>query len=146
MENEEWRIGWSPEDEEGSQFYQIIKKIKIGDFFALKSLGGRHDLVISAIGIVIDTSEKASGIIKIKWIRTERLFTGKAPKGKGAGNWFSSLLEVERVEDIARIFGPMFEQEEDEDIRTLTANSDAFGFWEDEREDIYQDYLEKTPE
>ena len=37
----------------------------------------------------------------------------------------------------------MFETEEEE-IRMLTANSDAFDFWEDEREDIYQDYLE-TP-
>jgi len=32
---------------------------------------------------------------------------------------------------------------EDEEIRNFTAQTDAFSFWEDEREDIYQDYLEQ---
>jgi hypothetical protein len=29
---------------------------------------------------------------------------------------------------------------------TSLSDTIAFDFWEDEREDIYQDYLEKTPE
>jgi hypothetical protein len=31
---------------------------------------------------------------------------------------------------------------EDEEIRNFSAQTDAFSFWKDEREDIYQDYLE----
>jgi hypothetical protein len=33
------------------------------------------------------------------------------------------------------------EMDEDEEIRSLTAQTDSFTFWEDEREDIYQDFL-----
>jgi hypothetical protein len=34
------------------------------------------------------------------------------------------------------------EIDEDEDLRDFSAQTDAFSFWEDEREDLYQDYLE----
>ncbi len=33
------------------------------------------------------------------------------------------------------------EFDEDEEIRSLSAQTDSFGFWEDKREDLYQDYL-----
>lgn len=33
------------------------------------------------------------------------------------------------------------EIEDDEDMRTFTSQSEAFSFWNDEREDIYQDLL-----
>jgi hypothetical protein len=33
------------------------------------------------------------------------------------------------------------EIDETEDLRNLSAQMDSFKFWEDEREDIYQDYL-----
>ncbi|MCP5047159.1 MAG: hypothetical protein GY940_08305 [bacterium] len=31
---------------------------------------------------------------------------------------------------------------EDEEVRDFSAQTDAFSFWHDKREDIYQDYLE----
>jgi hypothetical protein len=34
------------------------------------------------------------------------------------------------------------EIDEDEGLRDFSAQTDAFSFWEDEREDLYQDYLE----
>ncbi|TAL69025.1 MAG: hypothetical protein EPN82_08415 [Bacteroidetes bacterium] len=34
-------------------------------------------------------------------------------------------------------------QSEDEMIRDFTSHTNAFKFWEDEKEDIYQDYLTK---
>ncbi len=33
------------------------------------------------------------------------------------------------------------EIDENEEVRGLAAQMDSFEFWEDEREDIYQDYL-----
>lgn len=30
---------------------------------------------------------------------------------------------------------------DEEEIRTFVSNSNAFDFWQDEREDIYQDYF-----
>lgn len=33
------------------------------------------------------------------------------------------------------------EIDEDEDLRDFSGQTDAFSFWADEREDLYQDYL-----
>ncbi len=38
------------------------------------------------------------------------------------------------------------EIDEDEDLRNFSAQTDAFSFWEDKREDIYQDYLRTQPQ
>ncbi|MEM9884754.1 MAG: hypothetical protein AAF849_02610 [Bacteroidota bacterium] len=135
-----WQIAWSEKDQEGDQFYRKLADVKIGDFFALKSLGGKYDLTISALGIVVDTKDKSSGVLSIKWLKREHLYKGKAPKGEEAGNWFGTLLEIKRPKDIAEIFEPLFKPQEEE-IRAFTSDSDAFDFWKDEREDIYQDYL-----
>lgn len=145
LEQEEWNIGRPPGDDELRAVYRTLEKIKIVDFFALTEVD-RHNLTILAIGIVIDTSEKGSGILKIKWIRKSSLFQGKTLEEQGDDRQFASIRQVENLEDIIRIFGPLFKEEEDEAIRTFTAHSDAFDFWEDEREDIYQDYLEKALE
>jgi hypothetical protein len=34
------------------------------------------------------------------------------------------------------------ELDEESEVREFSAQTDAFSFWHDEREDIYQDYLE----
>lgn len=39
----------------------------------------------------------------------------------------------------AEVYGEL--KTDEEEIRTFVSNSDAFDFWQDEREDIYQDYL-----
>lgn len=78
--------------------------------------------------------------MKVKWLKLDQLYRGKAPSGPGSGNWFGALLEVKRIEDITRIFAPLFQPEED---RLLSNDPDAFEFWNDEREDLYQDFLDQ---
>jgi len=34
---------------------------------------------------------------------------------------------------------------EDVEIREITMQTDSFDFWNDEREDLYQDYLQEKP-
>lgn len=99
-----WQIGWSKDEEKGKPFYKLIKNIKEGDFFALKSLGSTHILNIKAIGIVTDISKAKDGIIKIDWESVDELYHGPGPKGTGAGNWFGTLIEVKRKSDIEMIF------------------------------------------
>lgn len=146
ISTEKWKIGWELDDKEGKLFYKRINEVKIGDFFALKSFGGSYDLTISALGIVIDTTEKLHGELQVKWLRFGKIYKGKAPRGAGAGNWFGTLLEIKREDDIIEIFNPLLtdEQKDQQSIRTLTANSNAFDFWNDEAEDIYQDYLKEV--
>ena len=99
-----WQIGWNKNDEKAKTFYKLIKNVKEGDFLALKSLGGTHILDIKAIGIVSDVSEANEGILGIEWQRIDKIYHGSAPKGKDAGNWFGTLLQVKRNSDIEMIF------------------------------------------
>ncbi len=34
---------------------------------------------------------------------------------------------------------------DDAEVRDFASQTDAFDFWNDEREDLYQDYLKKSP-
>lgn len=38
---------------------------------------------------------------------------------------------------------PLSDEEQEEEIRHFYADSGSFSFWEDKREDLYQDYLQK---
>ena len=140
INKEKWKIDQNKKDKKS---YLVINEIKIGDFFALKSFGENYDLNIIALGIVIGITDKPYGELDVKWLKFNQLHKIKTSKYLNTNNWFSTLLEVKRVEEIAEIFDPLF-QPQDEEIRAFTANSDAFEFWNDEREDIYQDYLKKT--
>jgi hypothetical protein len=103
-----WQIGWDKNEEDrfAQLAYNIIRRINVGDKIAIKGLGGKHDLTIYAIGEVIDVKDRESGKIKVNWNIRERdkLYTGKAPRGEGAGNWRSILLQVTRPDDIESIF------------------------------------------
>lgn len=37
------------------------------------------------------------------------------------------------------------ESDEDKELRNFTARNDSFEFWNDSREDLYQDFLDKKP-
>ncbi|MFN7115730.1 MAG: hypothetical protein ACK4TA_02970 [Saprospiraceae bacterium] len=37
-------------------------------------------------------------------------------------------------------------EEPEEEVRHFYAQTDALSFWEDEREDLYQDYLDQKPQ
>jgi len=54
-------------------------------------------------------------------------------------------LPIKEQKYIANIILQEFANQEfnadEEEIRKFVSNSDAFDFWKDEREDIYQDYL-----
>lgn len=72
---------------------------------AVKTLGGRYDLKIHAIGTVTDNSKKEDGILSIRWDRTENLYSGKGPSGKGSGEWFGTLTQITNPNAIKLIFG-----------------------------------------
>jgi len=100
-----WQIGWESDQEaKRLQNYKLISQIRVGDYFALKSLGGQHDLKIKAIGKVTDISRATDGIVRIDYFRISEVYSGKAPSGDGAGNWFNTLLPVTRLNDISLLF------------------------------------------
>jgi hypothetical protein len=60
------------------------------------------------------------------------------------GQKFVALENFHRRKKYKVIITFLEELDEDEEIRNFSAQTDAFSFWHDEREDIYQDYLEKA--
>lgn len=64
----------------------------------------------------------------------------EAIKGIYDGGKFISLENFPRKKKYKVIITFLEEYDEDEEIRNFSAQTNAFSFWEDEREDIYHDY------
>jgi len=105
IEGNYWEIGYDSSDNKGKKFYELIKQVQVGDKFALKSYGGRNDLIIHAIGTIIDNSECKKGRLSIKWEKTDGLYSGKGPTGSGSGDFFVTLTEITNPKAIEMIFG-----------------------------------------
>ncbi|MEE8186506.1 MAG: AAA family ATPase, partial [Nitrososphaerales archaeon] len=108
-----WQTGYSREDKDTTSLknWELFDQILPGDEFAIKGLGGKYDLAIHYIGQVLKV-DSDNGIVRLN--RLERpLYRGKAPTGKGAGNWFDTLVPVERPDIIETIFhGRVIEETE----------------------------------
>lgn len=87
---------------------KYFNQIKAGDKAIIKGYGGSHDLSIHYKGIVVkkDTVKKILYFEKIN----DDLYRGKAPKGKGGGNWQNTIIEVKRQKDINLLFYGIKEQ------------------------------------
>lgn len=140
IEQGKWQMDRRREDESSVRFYQQLKHVKIGDFFALKVLEDKQCLKISALGIVIDTTDKMLGELKVTWLKQYSSSDRRIFQINETQNWVETLLEIKKIEYISEIFEPLFHIGEEEEIRLYASNSDAFEFWNDEGEDIYQDY------
>lgn len=99
-----WQTGYKRDTtrESGQKFWGLFDRISPGDELAIKGLGGKYDLAVHYIGEVTEI-DADQGIVHMK--RLERsLYKDKAPTGKGAGNWFDTLVPVERPDIIEAIF------------------------------------------
>lgn len=82
--------------------WALFSEIKIGDWFLIKGYGGGQTMNIHYIGEVIKKDDKIRRV-DFKRIR-ETTFSANQPKGKDAGNWFLTLLEVYREDIIQDLF------------------------------------------
>ena len=109
-----WQIGW-PRDTDtaaGQTTWKRFQDVMPGDLFALKGLGGEHDLVIHDVGEVLDV-DYAAGRLTYRRLDVPH-YHGKGPRDAGAGNWFDTLVPVTRRDVIATIFGRATVDEQDE--------------------------------
>ena len=99
-----WQIGYSKDTDRkgGKKFWEMLNEIVPGDEFAIKGMGGKHDLKIHYIGEVVEVDSNL-GIIRMQQL-DRPLYKGKGPKGKGAGNWLDTLVPVSRTDIIDTIF------------------------------------------
>lgn len=121
-------MGWKRDshDSAAQTAWQRFDNIEVGDIFAIKGLGGRHDLRVHAIGEVLEIDGKA-GLLKLN-LRDGPHYSGKAPRGTGAGNWHDSLIPMMRAEDIEQVFGVTRDPDPDSDDGTaLQSNLILYG-------------------
>ncbi len=105
LKDSHWQIGWPSDttNKSAKRFWKLLHEVKEGDSFAIKGYGGKHDLQFHLVGEVAGV-DLDTGRVEIA-PRKPPFFKGKAPEGKGAGNWRNTLLEVKRPTDIERLFG-----------------------------------------
>lgn len=100
-----WKIGWKRDSDEPAarRTWKRFAQIREGDHFAIKGIGGRHDLVVRYVGEVTSI-EADEGRLELKRLDVPH-YKGKGPIGSGAGNWQDTLVPVTRSDVIETIFG-----------------------------------------
>jgi len=99
IDNNYWQIGWSRNDTNNAaqQTFKLYDKIKVGDEFAIKGLGGKHNLKVYYVGKIV-------GRLELEQIPDRTLYSGIGPKGSGTGNWWNTLVAVKKPEIINMVF------------------------------------------
>ncbi len=100
-----WKIYFqrSSEKPAAKKAWKFFARVTPGDWLAIKSLGGKHDLIIHYVGEVLSVDEE-EGTLQLKPLPVP-LYKGKGPIGRGAGNWQNTLVPITRPDIIAMIFG-----------------------------------------
>lgn len=100
-----WQIGWKRTSERpaAKKAWKQFAGIKPGDYFAIKGLGGKHDLTVHYVGEVIGV-EPEEGKLQLRPLALPH-YKGKGPTGPGANNWQNTLVPIKRVDIIEKIFG-----------------------------------------
>lgn len=100
-----WQLGYKPDDPDpdGRRAWNVLRQIRPDDWFAIKGLGGRHDLRIYFVGRVKNI-DLASGRLELERVAVP-LFRDKGPPpGSGGKGWFDALLEVKDPAAIMKVF------------------------------------------
>lgn len=104
IEENFWEIRW-PKDSThraARATWGRYANVRVGDWLAIKGLGGRYQLRVRYVGEVIAVD--AAGRVRLK--RLEKpLFQGRPPAPPGDGNWFDTLSEVTNPDARAFVFG-----------------------------------------
>lgn len=105
LANDEWEIsGNNDSDKQAAKAtWERFRDVAVGDWFAIKGLGGSHDLKIHYVGEVRSVGPD-KGHLSLRKLPID-LYAGKTPTGPGAGRWVDTLLQVERADIIREIFG-----------------------------------------
>lgn len=100
-----WQIGYKRNTDKpaGKKAWKLLAGIKPGDHFAIKGLGGKHDLAIHYVGRVLSV-DADEGRLQLEPLSVP-LYKGKGPTGTGAGNWQNTLVPVTLPHIIQMIFG-----------------------------------------
>lgn len=107
-----WGTDHRPELNEGKWVYNQLQHIRINDRIAIRSYdrkGGR--VYILALGTIAGIENIKEGELSVKWDYHPPKYEGLKPTGAGTGNWWKTIFELKRPQDINLIFGHTFPNE-----------------------------------
>lgn len=109
IEGDFWQLGWPRSAVESSttakMAWQRLEQVSVGDSFAIKGYGGKHDLVVYYVGEVVSVDRTTGRIDLRRQEQPKNYYKGKAPRGTGAGSWFDALVPITRQDAIRMVFG-----------------------------------------
>lgn len=101
-----WQVNFSKDSDKPAAItaWESFGNISVDDEFVIRGVGGKNwdDLVCHYYGKVIKKNVD-SGTLYFEELKREK-YSGKKPKGAGAGNWGITINQVTRKEDIDLIF------------------------------------------
>ncbi|WP_207516087.1 hypothetical protein [Longitalea luteola] len=101
-----WQTDHDLTQGEGTKLLEILQEVKLNDRLCIRYFDKKQSRVeIAAIGTVTDLSAIASGKLGIQWDYNPPKYKGAKPSGSGSGNWWKTIFELKKREDIAMIFG-----------------------------------------
>lgn len=100
-----WAIGWPREESKqpARRTWERFEDVQVGDWLAIKGVGGTSDLVVRFVGEVTMV-DRAVGRVNLRKLDVP-LYRGKAPTGRGAGAWLDTLTQLTRPDVLKLIFG-----------------------------------------
>ena len=100
-----WQTDFDRTTKQGEKIFRLIERVKIGDLIAIRYFTRNKSAIdVTGIGEIVSLAEISDGKLGVEWFTDYPLYKGPIPTGKGAGNWWGTLLQLTRQEDINLIF------------------------------------------
>lgn len=100
-----WETDHNSGTAEGVRILTLMQNVRINDRIAVRYLDKMGNKVtIAAVGTVADISGAGNGKLKVIWDTGAPEIKAEKPHGTGAGNWWKTLLQLSRKEDVNLIF------------------------------------------
>lgn len=106
IKDEYWATDHYLDEGKGLIVYNKLKTVNINDRIAIRYLARKQSTIeIVAVGTIISITDIDNGRLSVAWDYNPFLYKGIKPSGPGAGDWWKTLIQISRPEDIDLIFG-----------------------------------------
>ncbi|MGA3014367.1 MAG: AAA family ATPase [Bacteroidales bacterium] len=100
-----WQTDYDEDSRQGKRIYKLISKVNVGDMLAIRYFSRKASTVeITGIGEIVSKEKEDQGRLEVNWLNEDKLYKGSVPIGPGAGNWWETLIKLNRLSDINLIF------------------------------------------
>jgi hypothetical protein len=101
-----WATDHDPGSKEGEKIFQKLKSVSVYDRIGIRYLSRKKNTIeIVAIGTVKNTDQIGTGRFDVVWDLKPLTYKGDKPNEKDAGDWWKTIIEIVRPDDIELLFG-----------------------------------------